>query len=371
MGTDADAGVWRAARRRLFLPVDAVLLVVTVVCLAGVRISPLLQYAPFALGLVILGLPHGALDHLVPARLAGRRPDARSIGLVVLLYFVLGAAVAALWAVAPAVAFAVFIATTLLHWGQGDLFVLLARGGPAISRGIRWGILLLRGALPMLVPLVAFPSVYLGVRGDTTAVGGRQGAPAASILLSPGFRIGLAGALVLLGVIALGALAHLSRGTAEGRRLVRGEVCEVVLLAAFFAVVPPVLAIGLYFALWHSLRHVVRLALLDPALRPAAEAGRFGRVVVGFSREAAPLTLGALALLIGLFVVLPRSGTSAGSLLGLYLVLISALTLPHVVVVAVMDRRQGVWRRVPGVVPSAAPGAGPCTESAQSGSLTS
>ena len=65
-----------------------------------------------------------------------------------------------------------------------------------------------------------------------------------------------------------------------------------------------------------------------------------------FARDAAPLTLAAVVSLAGLYLVVPGAGASPPALLALYLVLISALTLPHVVVVfSWMDARQGLWRR--------------------------
>ncbi len=110
---------------------------------------------------------------------------------------------------------------------------------------------------------------------------------------------------------------------------------------------PPVLAVGLYFTLWHAPRHVARLVLLDPAGSRYLGAGRPIRALARFAAEAAPLTLLALVLLVALLLAVPRAAGDPGSLLALYLVLISALTLPHAVIVALMDARQGVWRRSP------------------------
>jgi len=56
------------------------------------------------------------------------------------------------------------------------------------------------------------------------------------------------------------------------------------------------------------------------------------------------LTGVALVLLLGLYLIVPGSGVAPLTLLSLYLVLISVLTLPHVVVVTFMDLRQGLWR---------------------------
>jgi hypothetical protein len=52
----------------------------------------------------------------------------------------------------------------------------------------------------------------------------------------------------------------------------------------------------------------------------------------------------ALALLAGLYLLTPGSVQGLTGFLALYLVLISVLTLPHVVIVGLMDLRQGLWR---------------------------
>ena len=341
---DGDRALWQTARRRLFRPVDALFAALIVVVAAGARIPEAVQYVPFAISLVLLGLPHGALDHLVPSRLARRAPEPRGVAFVVLLYLLVGGAVVLLWFLNPVLAFVAFILTTWFHWGQGDLFVEGTRMGTGLpSRLARAGMLTVRGALPMVVPLVAAPAVYLGVFQDTTGV---ISAPAGD--LTPFFESGLLRVLIIAGLLALGtitfaATARARWGTPEGRRAWWGDLGEVALLAVFFAVVPPILAIGLYFCLWHSLRHIVRLSLLDPGSREPLSAGRFSVVARRFAVQSAPITIVALVLLVALFLVVPRAGLNGGALLGLYLVLISALTLPHVVVVSIMDRRQAVW----------------------------
>ncbi len=335
----AELAVWRRARRQLFVPIDIALLILTVACAVGLRVPPSLQYVPFALGLVIFGLPHGALDHLVPARLAGRRATIRTIAPVVGLYLVLGAAVAGLWTLNPTLAFVFFIALTWFHWGQGDAFASARRTGERLGWPRSIGLPLLRGALPMVVPLIAFPASYVIVLGSTTrAFGGSTPAGA----LDPSIRIGLGVGLATLAIVVTLLEAWGQRAVPGGRAAWLGDLAEVALLAFFFSTVPPVLAVGLYFALWHSLRHIVRLSLLDSALaRPLAE-GRWGVVLLRFTGQAAPVTGIALLILAGLFLVLaPRTGGNPMGLLGIYLVLISALTLPHAVIVAIMDRAQG------------------------------
>ena len=330
---------------RILRPVDLLFVVIIVICASGVRIPDWLQYLPFALSLVFFGLPHGALDHLVPARLAGIRPTARSITHVVLLYAVLGAPVFAIWMGAPAVAFVGFIALTLAHWGLGDLYSLLAIEGVRHLRNrlLRVAAVVIRGALPMLVPLIAFPAAYAAVAAQTTGVFGGVTVPTA---IPDSTRVWLAAS------ISMAAAVYLIAGGLEARRIGAGagwrrDATEIALLAAFFALVPPILAVGLYFSLWHALRHIVRLGLLDrdgTRVRDDLVRGDLWRAVRSFARDAAPVTAIAIAMLVVLAILLPPSVQTGGGL-GLYLVLISALTVPHTVIVAFMDRRQGLWSR--------------------------
>ncbi|PSP55323.1 beta-carotene 15,15'-monooxygenase [Halobacteriales archaeon QS_1_67_19] len=304
----------------------------------GLEVPPRLRYLPFLASLVIFGLPHGAADHLAVARLKGRRPHL-AVGAA---YLVGGAAYLAVWAVAPALAFAGFILLTWYHWGQGDLYFLLALGGEHLrTRGQRLLALAVRGGIPMLVPLVAFPEVYRSVARATVSLFDPAVADAFAPAFHPPVRLGVGAALAALSVGSL-ALGYVrARATARGWSGWRTDAVETALLWAYFLVVPPVLAIGLYFCLWHSVRHVARLLAVNDG-RSLRRARDVAPALVAFGRDALPNTVGALALLGGLAVVAPPT-TELRSLLGLYLVLLAVLTLPHTAVVTWMDWREGVW----------------------------
>ena len=66
--------------------------------------------------------------------------------------------------------------------------------------------------------------------------------------------------------------------------------------------------------------------------------------LLAWTREAAPLTLASLAGLALLALTAWRVDATAPAVAGAALALISALTFPHAVVVARMDRAQGVFR---------------------------
>jgi len=96
-------------------------------------------------------------------------------------------------------------------------------------------------------------------------------------------------------------------------------------------------AVGAYFFAWHSVRHVARLVALDDATAtPATGLSRF-------ARQAAPPTVAALLLLVAFGRLVPTAPSTVAEAAGLYLVFVAVLTVPHVVVVAWMDRREGVW----------------------------
>lgn len=338
-GTLARARHW-ASVVSLVAGATTILVGLAVVALAG-SIPLSLQYLPLLVSVLVLGLPHGAVDHLVLPRARDEPVTRRSLATIGLLYLVIGGAYAAIWVLAPAVAFVLFILLTLFHWGQGDVYALIELTGVDYLEGpgSRVLALLVRGGLPMLVPLVAFPEQYAFVAG--TLVGLFD--PAATAALEPVFqsRVRLAVGIGF-GLIVVATL---------GRGLVRTgptkpwliDAGETIGLVALFALVPPVLAIGLYFCFWHSIRHILRTMLVDDRATSALSRGSLAEGGHRFARDAAPLTGGAIVVLAGVALLVPQTTATVPDVAALYLVTIAILTLPHVVVVTGLDREQGLW----------------------------
>jgi len=335
----------RAVRRRLarvtFVPGWATLAFVVLVSVAGVSLPIAVRYGVLLVTLVVLGLPHGAADHHSLARALDRTLSARFLVVFCAGYLALAAAYTVVWFLAPVVAFLAFIGLTWFHWGQGELYVLrsIPDDPHLTSRTARVLTVVVRGGLPMLVPLLFFPDRYAAVARTVVALF----APGGTAWLAPLFAgpvrasLGVGFAGVTAAALAVGA-----RG-AGSRRAWAVDTGETALLWLFFAVVPPVLAIGVYFAVWHSLRHVVRLVALDDIAVAALDRGAVWQAVGRFVRDALPGTIGALALFGGLALAVPATPGDVADIAGVYLVLLAVLTLPHVVVVTVLDRRQGVW----------------------------
>ncbi len=319
-----------------------ILLGLTIVGLAG-SLPLWVQLLPLLASIVVLGLPHGAVDHLVLSRASGEPITARSLAAIGVLYLTLGGAYALVWLFAPVAAFVLFILLTLFHWGQGDVYALVELTGAnhLSGPGSRLLALFVRGGLPMLVPLVAFPEQYAFVAG--TLVGLFD--PATATALDPVFQPTVRAAVGIgfgLAIVALLGRGFARAGASKPWLIDTGETLGLV---ALFALVPPILAIGLYFSLWHSVRHICRTMLVDDPATAALSRGDFGAATRRFARDAAPLTAGGICVLGAIALLVPQTPATAPEVMAVYLVAIAVLTLPHVVVVSVLDRKQGLWFR--------------------------
>lgn len=306
-----------------------------------------LGVATFALGTLVIGMAHGAVDHLVPLRAATEISLGRSIAVVSLVYAILGGAVVVAFFVAPVAAFVGFIALTWLHWGQGDVAALVVAGvehRPTSAE--RWLSLIVRGGLPMGVPLLGHPAEYRLVAEwmvGLFVVDAGAAAAAVAPVFTPETRLAVGAVMVVSTLLSAGLGYVRVRGGASRRGWLR-DIGEVGVLWAWFLLAAPVFAIGVYFALWHALRHVGRLVLVDRYAADAVGAGDVQGALKRFARDAAPLTLAGFAVVAAVGLAVPSGVAAPGDLLGVSLVAIAAMTLPHVVVVAWLDRRQGVWR---------------------------
>ncbi|SMO36976.1 Brp/Blh family beta-carotene 15,15'-dioxygenase [Halorubrum cibi] len=320
-----------------------------------------LGVATFALGTLVVGMAHGAVDHLVPLRAAGGDAGEdgvslrRSVAAVSVVYALLGGAVAVAFSLAPAVAFVGFVGVTWLHWGQGDVAALAVAGVEHLPTSTeRTLALVVRGGLPMAVPLVSHPEEYrlvaervvgLFVADSSAASAASVASAAIDPLFAPSTRFAVGAVMVGATLLSLGLGYRRVRAGADRRGWLR-DLGETALLWAWFLLAAPVFAIGVYFAAWHSLRHVGRLSLIDPVAASdlADGIGGIRAALARFARDAAPLTLGGFLVVAGVALAVPSDVADAGDLLAVSLVAIAALTLPHVAVVAWLDVREGVWR---------------------------
>lgn len=293
------------------------------------------QLVVYLFGMVALNLPHGGYEHYVNLRRRGLPFGARYVA----IYLAFVAAFVGLFLLAPVPALVLAFATAVAKGGGGDLGVLDALVGADHVRGRPRRLLagFVRGGAVMILPLVFHPGTFYAFSaymvnvfepGALAAVAGRTGVVPA----------------VLGGVYGLAVLAHLGLGFAAAGPT-RGwlvDAGETLLLIAYFAVVPPVVSIGLYFPLWYSLRQAGRSAAVERAT-PTTDGGLPVTATWAAMVAGAAVTVGLLA---GLYVVAPNPLGGAGPLAGavaLYTVFVCVIALPHVVVGGLLDAERGIW----------------------------
>jgi Brp/Blh family beta-carotene 15,15'-monooxygenase len=187
---------------------------------------------------LLLGIPHGAVDHVLPP--AGSLP-VRPGALIRLLclYLLAFAVMLTIVFVAPVIAYWAIIVLAVFHWGAGDAVLRRERRGEATGIGGPVEILAYGGFI--VVNLAVWPD---HVRAILAAV-----AP------------GVADA-TRLPTLAAGCLMAAAMVAFSARMLLRRrwlEAGEVALLLALATVTPPVVAFGLYFGPWHAVRQTTRL----------------------------------------------------------------------------------------------------------------
>lgn len=332
-------------------PVWFILLAFSSLAWMGFEPTGWLVYLPFLISMVFLGLPHGAIDHLVPYRLRRRPLTIPSLIRFIVGYLLIGLLYGVAWWFFPILSAASFILLTWFHWGQGDLYTIRRFLGPTTpsDRLQNRLAILIRGGLPMLVPLIAYPDIYLGFMNEVV---GQLTAEQISIDLA-GIRHWLSWTQ---GLFLSVVLVYLSRGLWLSRRLpssLRETVLdgiEILILWVYFSTVTPILAVGIYFSVWHSLRHICRLILIQDLQTAEKSRGMLLSRFANFFKASAPLTLVSLLFLALLTWSLSDGVTDLSELISIYLILIAMLTLPHTFVVVWMDRVEDLGNEVEGFV---------------------
>jgi len=327
-------------RLAFWLPWLAVGSTMAAVLVAG---APSRQYQllPFAASIVIFGLPHGAVDHLTPPWAKNEPASWRWFAVVGGLYLFVGLAYGIVWFLMPVAAFALFILLTWFHWGQGELYPLLrvADASHLDSRLSRVLTLVVRGSLPMVVPLLAFPGEYRWVAEQLVGLFASPTLGAVEGVFTPSARTAIAVGLGVLFALSL-AVSYPRTGS---RRSWAIDAGEVVLLSLFFLTVPPLLAVGIYFCFWHAIRHIVRLMLLDETASAKLADGSVWGAVGRFGWVAAPLTVVSLGIFVALAATAPAFTGDSSGLFAIYLVGIAVMTAPHVIIVSWLDVEESIW----------------------------
>lgn len=275
----------------LYLAATALFLAAAV---CGAHIVQDVLIGVLTLGVVLFGLPHGAIDPLVAKKAMGGHPF-YSWQAFSLIYASTALLYGLLWWLCPTAILATFLGMSALHFGtdwdrRGNAWTRLAYGAAVVT-------------LPLLFHCREVAAIY-GLLG---ASGTERFVSVSRVVALIGFPIAMLAAL------------------AQWRQR-KADLLEFGGILASALVLPPLLFFACYFCLLHSPRH-----LLATARRMDLRSG--GELV----RTVAPAVAASVAAGAALWGWLP-AGPGEERILRVVFIGLAALTLPHMALAALVRR---------------------------------
>ncbi|MEY4841587.1 MAG: hypothetical protein RJA12_311 [Planctomycetota bacterium] len=218
---------------------------------------------PFVIALLAFGMPHGAADWTVAAKLD------RRVGFVARVsgfsgYLLLMAASLGLIMWQPGVAGLLFLLLTVFHFGMADATAVRADGDGPIAR---WGLVSARGLLLLATAFATHPQAawapFAHIGSALSPWHAAAWKPDLDVLRSLA-AIGVASGVVLA---VSSAIARMRAGHPRAASL---DLVEHALVAAMAALADPLFAVGCFFLGVHAFRHTRRLACTREVLEPPA-----------------------------------------------------------------------------------------------------
>jgi Brp/Blh family beta-carotene 15,15'-monooxygenase len=260
-----------------------------------------------------IGIPHGALDHLVTL------PKAKPVKMASFIIVYVAVAVVAVVGILSfnTIGFIIVLFMSAIHFGIGDAaFISEIDKRTGSERKLnRWFYIPAAGFTPVFIPLVNSASTQALASVNPDLINWHQGLDSQ----------------ILIAVTTFALLAILVMIIGKRNR----EALDLTLLLLLAHLAPPLIAFAVYFGCWHAMRHTARLTLSLPR---SLENLNQGNLRNAFSHAVIP----GLPALIGTFVVagfMALSGRDfSDEFFWMALVVVWALTVPHMVVTAKLDR---------------------------------
>jgi Brp/Blh family beta-carotene 15,15'-monooxygenase len=214
--------------------------------------------------------------------------------------------------------FQIVVLMSLLHFGVGDsafLNELDRLKGISSSRLPTAFVVLAFGSIPVVLPLINSSSTSALSQVNTNLIDWHQG-----------FDQGLRSIVLALFIVALVALVITKRFR---------DVIDLLLLTALAVLTPPLIAFAVYFGCWHAMRHTARLTLVLPESLSAYEQGKALKAFWSAVLPGTPALIGSFLVAAGLWIY----GEVEKSFFWFVLTIVWALTVPHMIVTAKLDRK--------------------------------
>ena len=301
-------------RVRLFSTVSVSLAILTSLIFSDLLGSSSMSWQVIiAVIALAIGIPHGALDHLVT--LPKAQPKKMALFIIVYVAVAIVAVIGILKF--NTVGFIVVLFMSAIHFGIGDAAFIneIDKRSEGAKKLNRWFYIPAAGFTPVFIPLVNSASTEALASVNPALINWHQGFDSQILFTITAFAL-----------LAIGVMVFDKRYR---------EALDLIVLLLLAHLAPPLIAFAVYFGCWHAMRHTARLTLSLPR---CVENITQGMLRKAFSNAVIP----GLPALIGTFVVaglLALSGRDfTDEFFWMALVVVWALTVPHMAVTAKLDR---------------------------------
>ena len=262
-----------------------------------------------------VGIPHGAVDHLISVQ----RNSKLQFAFFILGYIAIAIAAGVAIARWNQVGFQLVVLMSGLHFGFGDASfsneLKSAEGRNGNSIGILIWYAIPAGFLPLVLPLTDVRAASALQRINPHILGW---AGSASELLR--------NIIICLAIFCILFLFYLRRFNLA---------LDLALLVALSLIAPPLITFAVYFGCWHAIRHTARLVPKLP--KSMALLRDRSRVVVLLSAFTPGLYAVAATLAGGGLLIVLGEGKDSYGLLWATLLIVWALTVPHMIATSRLD----------------------------------
>ena len=280
----------------------------------GIDLSLSVQLV-IALSALLIGIPHGAVDHLISISSKSRI----RLALFILIYTFIAVGAGMGIATWNLLGFRLVLLMSALHFGFGDAAFAGewrdARGVQKQSRPLEYLYAIPAGALPIVLPLTDLRSTSALQRIHSSL--SNWGGTAQSALQ-----------ITTMIVAAIAIVIFILKRNFE-------PAIDLTLLLLLSLITPPLITFAIYFGCWHAVRHTARLV---PKLPQALALASTGESLKAIWKAIAPglyAVAGTAAMGTGLMLTLP--GRFGSGMLWSTLVVVWALTVPHMLATARFD----------------------------------
>ena len=242
------------------------------------------------LAIIVLGIPHGALDGELARTRLKHRLGAAWFAVFAAPYLALSALVLVAWTLAPLTVLALFLAASVWHFGTDDT----GSHDPLTVIGA--------GGMPIALAVLAHPAATAAIFGTVAQV---------TMTTPPVWLTASAWVWLVPAAVWSVRLARAGDRVAAARA---GTIATAALL------LPPLTSFAIYFVCVHAPAHVRSLI---------ADRGQAPRITGSASAARLSLPVTGLTLLLGAALWRFSPGDATGRLLCLTIQGLSALTLPH------------------------------------------